>query len=85
MYSTPTPSKPKEQSVKSSEIRQPRLVNNSSTYNLLLFRYLKYLVKKYLKKNNVRDWLRVIASNKDRNVYELRYFNIAENEADEED
>ncbi|XP_049407272.1 60S ribosomal protein L22-3-like [Solanum stenotomum] len=48
-------------------------------------RYLKYLVKKYLKKNNVRDWLRVIASNKDRNVYELRYFNIAENEAEEED
>ncbi|XP_055813441.1 60S ribosomal protein L22-3-like [Solanum dulcamara] len=48
-------------------------------------RYLKYLVKKYLKKNNVRDWLRVIASNKDRNVYELRYFNIAENEVDEED
>ncbi|CAN4091409.1 unnamed protein product [Withania somnifera] len=32
-----------------------------------------------------RDWLRVISSNKDRNVYELRYFNIAENEADEED
>ncbi|KAJ8643430.1 hypothetical protein MRB53_005178 [Persea americana] len=47
--------------------------------------YLKYLTKKYLKKHNVRDWLRVIASNKDRNVYELRYFNIAENEADEED
>ncbi|CAI5513342.1 unnamed protein product [Closterium sp. NIES-64] len=47
-------------------------------------RYLKYLTKKYLKKHNVRDWLRVIASNKDRNVYELRYFNIAENEADEE-
>ncbi|KAJ8435646.1 hypothetical protein Cgig2_003301 [Carnegiea gigantea] len=35
-------------------------------------RYLKYLTKKYLKKHNVRDWLRVIASNKDRNVYELR-------------
>ena len=48
-------------------------------------RYLKYLTKKYLKKNNVRDWLRVISSNKDRNVYELRYFNIAENEAEEED
>ena len=31
-------------------------------------RYLKYLTKKYLKKHNVRDWLRVIASNKDRNV-----------------
>ncbi len=26
----------------------------------------------------MRDWLRVIASNKDRNVYELRYFNISE-------
>ncbi|KAL4422011.1 hypothetical protein ABPG77_005441 [Micractinium sp. CCAP 211/92] len=49
-------------------------------------RYLKYLTKKYLKKHNVRDWLRVIASNKDRNVYELRYFNIADqNEEDEED
>ncbi|KAL0738699.1 hypothetical protein Bca4012_014909 [Brassica carinata] len=48
-------------------------------------RYLKYLTKKYLKKHNVRDWLRVIAANKDRNLYELRYFNIAENEAEEED
>ena len=48
-------------------------------------RYLKYLTKKYLKKHNVRDWLRVIASNKDRSVYELRYFNIAENEGEEED
>ncbi|KAH7655036.1 Ribosomal protein L22e protein [Dioscorea alata] len=48
-------------------------------------RYLKYLTKKYLKKHNVRDWLRVISSNKDRNVYELRYFNIAENEGEEEE
>ncbi|GJN10701.1 hypothetical protein PR202_ga28818 [Eleusine coracana subsp. coracana] len=47
-------------------------------------RYLKYLTKKYLK-HNVRDWLRVIAANKDRNVYELRYFNIAENEGEDED
>ena len=35
-------------------------------------RYVKYLTKKYLKKHSVRDWLRVIASNKDRSVYELR-------------
>eukprot|EP00271_Cylindrocystis_brebissonii_P013771 TRINITY_DN3400_c0_g1_i1.p1 TRINITY_DN3400_c0_g1~~TRINITY_DN3400_c0_g1_i1.p1 ORF type:complete len:154 (-),score=37.01 TRINITY_DN3400_c0_g1_i1:458-850(-) len=48
-------------------------------------RYLKYLTKKYMKKHNVRDWLRVIASNKDRNVYELRYFNIADTEADDEE
>ena len=47
--------------------------------------YLKYLTKKYLKKNNVRDWLRVIASNKDRNVYELRYFNIADQDGEESD
>ncbi|XP_047311344.1 60S ribosomal protein L22-3-like [Impatiens glandulifera] len=57
-------------------------VTSDSTFSK---RYLKYLTKKYLKKNNVRDWLRVIASNKERNVYELRYFNIAENEAEEED
>ncbi|GAB4814161.1 hypothetical protein N2152v2_001207 [Parachlorella kessleri] len=48
-------------------------------------RYLKYLTKKYLKKHNVRDWLRVIASNKDRNVYELRYFNISEQGEDEDE
>ncbi|KAG2322547.1 hypothetical protein Bca4012_056692 [Brassica carinata] len=48
-------------------------------------RYLKYLTKKYLKKYNVRDWLRVIASNKDRNLYELRYFNIEDDAAAEEE
>merc|ERR1711892_987679 len=37
-------------------------------------RYLKYLTKKYLKKNNLRDWLRVVASAKD--SYELRYLQI---------
>ncbi|KAF8112914.1 hypothetical protein N665_0058s0015 [Sinapis alba] len=48
-------------------------------------RYLKYLTKKYLKKYNVRDWLRVIASNKDKNLYELRYFNIEDDAAGEEE
>ena len=57
-------------------------VNSDSNFSK---RYLKYLTKKYLKKHNVRDWLRVIASNKDRNVYELRYFNIAENEGEDEE
>ena len=41
-------------------------------------RYLKYLCKKYLKKNTLRDWLRVIAT--DKNTYQLRYFNIDEEE-----
>ncbi|KAI6223788.1 60S ribosomal protein L22 [Aphelenchoides fujianensis] len=37
-------------------------------------RYLKYLTKKYLKRNALRDWLRVVATTKD--TYELRYFQI---------
>ncbi|CAB3403903.1 unnamed protein product [Caenorhabditis bovis] len=37
-------------------------------------RYLKYLTKKYLKRNSLRDWLRVVAINK--NTYEIRYFHI---------
>merc|ERR550514_2659130 len=36
-------------------------------------RYLKYLTKKYLKKQQLRDFLHVIAPNK--TSYELRYFN----------
>ncbi|XP_002125710.2 large ribosomal subunit protein eL22-like [Ciona intestinalis] len=46
-------------------------------------RYLKYLTKKYLKKNNLRDWLRVVASTKEN--YELRYFQINNDEDEEEE
>ncbi|XP_059487308.1 large ribosomal subunit protein eL22-like [Neocloeon triangulifer] len=46
-------------------------------------RYLKYLTKKYLKKNNLRDWLRVVANGKD--SYELRYFQINNQEDEEEE
>ena len=46
-------------------------------------RYLKYLTKKFLKKNKLRDWLRVIAVSKD--SYELRYFNIDQDEEVEEE
>nr|ALS04628.1 60S ribosomal protein L22 [Pseudodiaptomus poplesia] len=46
-------------------------------------RYLKYLTKKYLKKNNLRDWLRVVASSKD--AYELRYFQINNEESEDEE
>jgi large subunit ribosomal protein L22e len=48
-------------------------------------RYLKYLTKKFLKKHNVRDFLRVLSSDKDRSVYELRYFNINNEDDEEED
>uniref|UniRef100_A0A8C1I0I0 Large ribosomal subunit protein eL22 n=1 Tax=Cyprinus carpio TaxID=7962 RepID=A0A8C1I0I0_CYPCA len=44
-------------------------------------RYLKYLTKKYLKKNNLRDWLRVVANTKE--SYELRYFQINQDEDEE--
>ncbi|KAF8973903.1 ribosomal protein L22e [Flammula alnicola] len=47
-------------------------------------RYLKYLTKKFLKKNSLRDWIRVVASSKDN--YQLRFYNIAgAGEEEEED
>lgn len=46
-------------------------------------RYLKYLTKKYLKKNKLRDWLRVVS--KDKDTYELRYFQINSQEDDDEE
>merc|ERR1712029_198596 len=46
-------------------------------------RQLKYLSKRYLKKQQLRDYLRVVAASK--NSYELRYFSISGgDEADEE-
>jgi len=53
-----------------------------TSHILMAKRYLKYLTKKFLKKHQIRDWLRVIASGK--HNYELRYFNIHENEEEEE-
>ena len=46
-------------------------------------RYLKYLTKKYLKKQELKEYLRVVATQK--NQYELRYFNIQSDEANEWD
>lgn len=44
-------------------------------------RYLKYLTKKYLKKHQLRDYLRVVATNKQ--SYEMRYYSY-NNEADDD-
>jgi len=44
--------------------------------------YLKYLTKKYLKKNELRDWIRVVASAE--NKYELRFYNVDKDEEEEE-
>ncbi|XP_057600885.1 60S ribosomal protein L22-like [Hippopotamus amphibius kiboko] len=44
--------------------------------------YLKYLTKKYLK-NNICDWLHVVANSKE--SYKLHYFQINQDEEEEED
>ena len=41
-------------------------------------RYLKYLTKKYLKKQQMREYLRVVATSK--NTYELRYLQVDNDE-----
>lgn len=46
-------------------------------------RQLKYLSKRYLKKQQLRDYLRVVASSK--MTYELRYFSISAAEDEEEE
>ncbi|RMD44585.1 hypothetical protein DV735_g477, partial [Chaetothyriales sp. CBS 134920] len=46
-------------------------------------RYLKYLTKKFLKKQQLRDWLRVVATSK--GTYQLRFFNVANDEDDEDE
>ena len=45
-------------------------------------RYLKYLTKKYLKKNSLREFLYVVAAN--RASYQIKYFNIQQEGADQE-
>ena len=44
-------------------------------------RYLKYLTKKFLKKQQLRDYLHVVATNKA--TYEMRYFSINSENDDE--
>lgn len=46
-------------------------------------KYAKYLTKKFLKKNSLRDWIRVVASS--RGVYELRFFNLVLSDDEEEE
>jgi large subunit ribosomal protein L22e len=50
--------------------------------NILLISLEIDSTKKFLKKNLLRDWLRVVSTSK--GVYELRFFNVV-NDGDEED
>ncbi|AET37734.1 60S ribosomal protein eL22 Ecym_1511 [Eremothecium cymbalariae DBVPG len=46
-------------------------------------KYLKYLTKKYLKKNQLRDWIRFVSSST--NEYKLTFYQVTpEDEEDEE-
>ena len=84
-------SRPVEDGINTSSTGQPRhLKFERQKYKLIVQseipiakRYLKYLTKKYLKKNNLRDWLRVVSSSKD--SYELRYYQINNEDEDEEE
>ena len=44
---------------------------------------LLHRTKKFLKKQQLRDWLRVVSTGK--GVYELRFFNVVNDEGDEDD
>lgn len=46
-------------------------------------RYLKYLTKKFLKKQQLRDWLRVVSTSK--GEYTLKFFNVVGEEGEEDD
>lgn len=44
---------------------------------------LGYRTKKFLKKQQLRDWLRVVSTSK--GVYELRFFNVVNDEGDDDE
>ncbi len=48
-------------------------------------KYLKYLTKRYLKKNQIRDWIRFVSVKK--NEYSLQFYSVAvdEDEDNEEE
>ena len=39
--------------------------------------------KKFLKRNQLRDWLRVVSTSK--GVYELKFFNVSQDNDDDDD
>jgi len=46
-------------------------------------RYLKYLTKKYLKREDLKNFLRVVASNTSRDTYEVKYYKVDGGDAEE--
>ena len=56
---------------------------NLSTKVQFAKRYIKYLVKKYLKKNDILEYLKVIAT--DKQTYKIKYIKLGEGEENEEE
>lgn len=50
---------------------------------MLIIVFLQLSTKKYLKKQQLRDWLRVVSTSK--GVYELRFYNVVNDEAEEDE
>ncbi|KAH3666933.1 hypothetical protein OGAPHI_003383 [Ogataea philodendri] len=46
-------------------------------------KYLKYLSKRYLKKNQIRDWIRFVSVKK--NEYQLQFYSVAVGDDEEEE
>lgn len=44
---------------------------------------MKYLIKKFLKKTKLRDYLRVVAKTKD--SYEMQFYNFGPSDTEEEE
>uniref|UniRef100_A0A915E040 Large ribosomal subunit protein eL22 n=1 Tax=Ditylenchus dipsaci TaxID=166011 RepID=A0A915E040_9BILA len=73
--------KTKQLAANGVQVEAAKTMISVTSDNAFSKRYLKYLTKKYLKRSELRDWIRVVATAKD--TYELRYFQI--NQEDEED
>merc|ERR1712193_678 len=80
-----TKNAPKKTKVKAATISVERSKTKVTVVSDVQFskKYLKYLTKKYLQKNSLRDWLRVVTPPLAKDSYELRYFQI--NNDDEEE
>ncbi|ODV77245.1 ribosomal protein L22e [Suhomyces tanzawaensis NRRL Y-17324] len=46
-------------------------------------KYLKYLTKRYLKKNQIRDWIRFVSVKQ--NQYSLQFYSVADEEEEEDE
>lgn len=46
-------------------------------------KYLKYLSKRYLKKNQIRDWIRFVSVKQ--NQYQLQFYSVADEEEENDE